>query len=127
MIRKLEHIGVMVTDIERSIKFYTEHLGLEVDERLSLGETQLIFLSYPGSRDVQIELIGPARSDFHQDGRVNHIAFTVENIEEDVERLLKAGVKMRDTEAKNPLPGLKIAFFEGPDGEILELFQREKE
>jgi lactoylglutathione lyase len=56
---------------------------------------------------------------------VNHLAFTVENITAELERLKEAGVKLVDEEPRVILNGtVKIAFFQGPNGEKLELVER---
>ncbi|GIP41162.1 lactoylglutathione lyase [Paenibacillus sp. J31TS4] len=123
MIKKLEHIGVMVSDMEASIRFYTETLGLALvgRERLDNG-VELVFLSFPGQEDIQLELVGRGGG-FEENGKVNHIAFTVDDIDTEVRRLKESGVRMIDEEPKTILGGVRIAFFYGPDGERLELFQ----
>lgn len=117
----IAHIGMCVKDLEISQKFYTEILGLEVcgthqDERI-----KIVFMS---SGNGIIELI-----QYFEDytprpaGVVDHIAFKVENIEESVEKLKSAGVKLL-FEAPRPFEQGKIFFFQGPDGERLEYVQK---
>jgi lactoylglutathione lyase len=123
MIHKLEHIGVMVSDMDASIAFYTEVLGLKLVDRVRLNaDVELSFLSYPGSGNVQLELIG-RKGEFAEQGKVHHIAFTVSDIEAEVERLKKLNVRLIDERPKEILGGTKIFFFYGPDGERMELFQ----
>jgi lactoylglutathione lyase len=127
MIRKLEHIGVRVSNMDRSIKFYQEVLGLELVGRSRANEQlELAFLSYPGTDNIQIELISRWSDDLPVAGNVDHIAFTVSDIEAEVERLKSLGVKMIDEAPRElNISGIvKIAFFYGPDGEKLEFFQR---
>lgn len=124
MIHKLEHIGVMVKNMDESIRFYTEILGMTLVERVSLNdEVELSFLSLPGSDQVFIELVGRGSEGMPNQSVVNHIAFTVSNIDEEVARLKRLGVEMIDEKPKTILDGVKIAFFYGPDRERLELFQ----
>lgn len=124
MIHKLEHIGVMVKDTDVSINFYTEILGMKLIERVMLNkEVELSFLSFPGSDDVQIELINKGSNEMPTQSVVNHIAFTVNNIEAEIDRLRKLEVQLLDETPRTILDGRKIAFFLGPDGERLELFQ----
>lgn len=126
MIHKLEHIGIMVKDMNRSIRFYTETLGLQLLGRESIGEgAELGFLAYPGSDNIVLELISRWRDDLPAKGNVDHVAFTVTDIEAEVERLKGLGVEMIDNAPKEMsiCGGVKIAFFYGPDGERLELFQ----
>jgi len=56
---------------------------------------------------------------------VNHLAFTVEDIEAELVRFKEAGVKLIDEEPRTILnDNVKIVFFEGPNGEKLELVER---
>lgn len=124
MIRKLEHVGIFVSDMDRSIAFYTEMLGMKLVDRLPLNEeAELAFLSFPGQEDVQIELIGRDASGMPPEGLVNHAAFTVEDIDAVIAKLKQQGVAISDEWPKTILDGRKIAFFNGPSGEKLELFQ----
>jgi lactoylglutathione lyase len=126
MITKLEHIGVMVSDMDRSIQFYKDALGLELVGRTPLNGAELAFLSYPGTEHIQLELISRWREDLPARGNVDHIAFSVSDIDAEVERLKSLGIEMIDQAAKevNIIGPVKIAFFYGPDGERLELFER---
>ena len=54
---------------------------------------------------------------------VNHIAFAVDNLEEEIERLKKLGVPFTDDQITTLSNGARYIFFKGPDGEKLELFQ----
>ncbi|GLV61017.1 lactoylglutathione lyase [Dictyobacter sp. S3.2.2.5] len=124
MIHKLEHIGLRVKDMGASIRFYTEVLGMHLvgRERLDDG-LELVFLNYPGSDTMQIELIGNGNDDVPALGKVDHFAFTVSDIEAELERLRTLGVPLIDESPQTILGGIKIAFFYGPDGERLEFFQ----
>lgn len=124
MIRKLEHIGVRVKDMDASVAFYTNVIGMRLVNRVRLNEElELAFLSLPGDERVQIELIGNGNDSIPDRGKVDHIAFTVSDIEAEAERLKKAGVRVLDDQPRAILDGVKIFFFTGPDGEVLELFQ----
>ena len=82
MIQKLEHIGIMANDMDESIRFYTEVLGLQLVKRAPLNETvELAFLSFPGQESVQVELIGRDTSSTPYEGLVNHLAFTVPDLQ----------------------------------------------
>lgn len=124
MIYKLEHIGVKVKNTDASIQFYTEVLGMKLvaRERLDNG-TELCFLSFPGSENISIELIGSGEEGLPNQGVVHHIAFTVTDIDAELERLKSLGVRLIDETPRIILGGTRIAFFYGPDGERLEFFQ----
>lgn len=126
MIKKLEHIGVYVNDMDESILFYEQVLGLQLVKRMQLDNgLELSFLSYPETDQVQIELIGRGTDGMSDAGIVHHIAFTVTDIEVEVERIRKLGIRLLDEEPRAIADGIKVAFFFGPNGERLEFFQAE--
>lgn len=125
MISKLEHIGVFVKDMDESIEFYQKVLGMRLAARKKTLDNgvELGFLSFPGSENVEIELIGRGEEGQPDDGIVHHIAFTVSDIEQEAARLKELGVRLLDDEPKTILDGVKIFFFFfGPSGERLEFF-----
>lgn len=124
-IRKLEHVGVMVKDIEISIEFYQNKLGLDLLDQISANEPSVIlaFLGDRSSGQVYVELISGDEEDYPDEGKVHHIAFTVDNIEEEVTRLQALKVPFLSEEVNILANGTKYIFFKGPDGETLELFQ----
>jgi len=124
VIKKIEHIGVKVKNMDVSVRFYTEVLGMKLvgRERLADG-VELAFLAMPGTENVQIELIGRGHDGLPDDAKVHHIAFTVSDIEAELDKLRARGVRLIDETPRTILNGVKIAFFFGPDGERLELFQ----
>lgn len=124
MIQKLEHVGIFAKDMEESISFYSNVLGMKLVNRVQLNdEVELAFLSYPGQEDVQVELISRDPSSVATEGIVNHLAFTVTDIEAVISKLKQAGYEVSDEWPRTILDGKKIAFFAGPSGEKLELFQ----
>lgn len=121
---KIEHVGIMVNDMNESLAFYQNILGLKLRKREWLNETvELAFLFFPEQPSVEIELVhgGPVENE----GIVNHLAFTVNNIEAEMIRLKEAGTQLINEEPQIILKGtVKIAFFQGPNGEKLELVER---
>lgn len=125
-ISKLEHVGIQVKNMEESITFYTEVVGLTFlsEEKHPDPNLRLAFLGFDQDGETVIELIEGYNPDLPAEGKVHHIAFTVDNIEAEIERLQSHRVTFID-EAVTTLPnGAKYRFFEGPDGEWIELFQR---
>lgn len=117
---RMEHIGVKVTDAERSIRFYTEVMGMALAGRRAFGSVELIFLELAGQ---QIELIAGAH-DFTEANRpIDHIAFTVADLDAAKAHVADKlpGVTFDDLDLWD---GMRCAFFAGPDGERLELFER---
>ncbi|MFC4321297.1 VOC family protein [Litchfieldia salsa] len=121
---KIEHVGIMVKDMDESLAFYQNILGLELRKREWLNDTvELAFLFFPEQPSAEVELVYGVKVE--SEGIVNHLAFTVGNIEAELVRLKEAGVKLVDEEPRNIFNGtVKIAFFEGPNGEKLELVER---
>lgn len=125
MITKIEHIGIMTGEMDKSIQFYTDVLGMNLVERVNLNESlELAFLSFPGQEDAQIELIGRDPKDLAKEGIVNHLAFTVSDLDAVMVKLKLHGISFSEEWPKTILDGRRIAFFDGPSGEKLELFQR---
>ncbi|MCR2822105.1 VOC family protein [Lederbergia panacisoli] len=121
---KMEHVGIMVNDMDKSLAFYQNILGLKLRNREWLNDTvELAFLYFPEQPSVEIELVFGVQVE--NEGIVNHLAFTVEDIEAELVRLREAGIKLVDEEPRSILKdNVKIAFFDGPNGEKLELVER---
>lgn len=124
-VRKLEHVGLMVRNIEKSVAFYTEVVGLIYQYTLTHtnGVIRLAFLAGADSGATELELIEGYRDDLPAEGRVHHIAFTVDDVEAEFARIKGLNVPMLDTEITTLPNGARYFFFHGPDGEHLEMFQ----
>jgi lactoylglutathione lyase len=113
-----------VSDLDQTIRFYAEVLGLEVLERkTSPRGSQLAFLKVPNS-DELIELTsfppsGPVRV---QEDLV-HLAFQVENLEDTIAALGAKGVPITDGPTKTS-SGSRFIFIDAPDGYEIELIER---
>lgn len=125
MVKGLEHVGIMVKDMDQSISFYSQAFGFHTRERAHINpEVELAFLYLPHHPEVEVELIcGPPM--VNEEGKVNHLAFRVERIEEEMLRLQSLGAELTDLEPRTILGNIKIAFLKGPNGEKLELVERE--
>lgn len=121
MFEKLEHIGIMVADIDRSIAFYQDVLDLPLVERRRRGEVELAFFQLG---ECQLELVAGASGYELTDGVVNHVAFTVRDLAPVVAKLEQAGVEILNQTPIDLWDGCRAVFFRGPDGERLELFER---
>jgi lactoylglutathione lyase len=124
MIKKLLHTRYRVTDLEKTVSFYRDVLGLEEVRRHTSGRgSQLVFLKAPGS-DVEIEICK-----FDDSGPVmvgpdlTHLAFEVDNIEEFAKRTAAKGYPLSDGPHPNGRGGA-IAFIDAPEGYEIELIQR---
>ncbi|PWK15951.1 VOC family protein [Tumebacillus permanentifrigoris] len=124
-IKKIEHVGIQTRDIEASIAFYRDVIGMELKGTLdhTNGVIKLAFLGFKGADETELELIFGYNDYLPTEGKVHHIAFTVDALEPEVERLKSLGVQTIDTEITTLPNGSRYFFFHGPDGEWIELFQ----
>jgi lactoylglutathione lyase len=119
---KYLHTMVRVTDIDQSLDFYCNKLGLKelrrrVDEK---GRYTLVFLAAPGDEDAQIELTYNWDPEAYTGGRsFGHLAYAVDNIYETCERMMKGGVTIN----RPPRDG-RMAFVRSPDDISIELLQK---
>jgi lactoylglutathione lyase len=126
MVNKLLHTRMRVNDLERTVKFYQDALGLTLARRhTSPRGAQLAFLSVPNS-DEEIELCQLANSPAVQvQPDLVHLAFEVENLEAFAADLKKKGFALSDGPTSTG-SGSVIAFIDAPEGYEVELIQRAK-
>ncbi|RAL25665.1 VOC family protein [Thermoflavimicrobium daqui] len=122
-IHKIEHVGIMVSDIKKSISFYQEVLGMKLLYEMPNQDLKLAFLGFQGSDETELELIEGYNNQLPQEGKVHHLAFKVDHIESEMERLKKLDIKWIDKDITILPNGSKYIFFYGPDGEWIELFE----
>ena len=118
---KYLHTMVRVTDLEASIDFYCNKLGLVELRRVDVeaGRFTLVFLAAEGDADAQVELTHNWDGDKLAGGRnFGHLAYRVENVYETCQKLLDAGVTIN----RPPRDGY-MAFVRSPDGISIELLQ----
>ncbi|GIQ67762.1 VOC family protein [Xylanibacillus composti] len=122
---KIEHIGIMVTDMERSIAFYRDVVGMTLKDSLTLngGATKLAFMGFGQNPESEIELVWFAESHFPAEGRVHHLAITVDDIDEEYARIQKLGLEFKNKDIQTLPNGAKYFFFYGPDRESVEFMQ----
>ena len=119
---KYLHTMVRVTDIEKSVQFYRDALGLkEISRRdYEKGRFTLVFLSAPGDDSAQVELTYNWDRETYIGGRnFGHLAYEVENIYQSCQRLRDYGV----TISRPPRDG-RMAFVRSPDNISIELLQK---
>ncbi len=119
---KYLHTMVRVTDIDASLHFYCDLLGLKEIRRYEneAGKFTLIFLAAKGQEDAQVELTYNWGSDEVYTGGRNfgHLAYRVDNIYECCKKLMDGGVTIN----RPPRDG-HMAFVRSPDGISIELLQ----
>lgn len=126
MIRKAEHVAIIVTDMDKSIEFYSNLFGYQVRTRGQSKVREMAFLYRDNQLDFEIELIRDLvdQGEYFPKGIVNHLAFTVDNMEEAIPFYREKGIQFL-TETANPsIDGGKTIFFYGPNQELLQLVER---
>lgn len=119
---KYLHTMVRVADLDKSLDFYCDKLGLKELRRYDneCGRFTLVFLAAPGDDDAQVELTYNWDPEEYDEGRnFGHLAYAVENIYESCQRLLDGGVTIN----RPPHDG-KMAFVRSPDNISVELLQK---
>ncbi|MEA3319271.1 MAG: VOC family protein [Bacillota bacterium] len=124
-IKRLEHVGIMVKDIQTSIEFYTNVVGFSLKGQIDHpnGEIKLAFLGFNESEETELELIQGYNDNLPVEGKVHHIALTVDDVEAEHDRLKSLGVTFIEQEITTLPNGARYIFFAGPDGEWIELFE----
>ena len=119
---KYLHTMVRIRDIDASLRFYCEGLGLKEMRRMEnpAGKYTLIFLAAPGSPEAEVELTynWDSTEDYGSARNFGHLAYRVDDIYATCQALLDAG----HTIHRPPRDG-HMAFVKSPDGISVELLQ----
>jgi len=119
---KYLHTMVRVADLDKSLEFYCNHLGLEQLGRFDIedGRFSLVFLAAPGDHSAQVELTHNWDPEDLDEGRnFGHLAYEVEDIYATCQKLQEAGVTIN----RPPRDG-RMAFIRSPDNISVELLQK---
>ena len=119
---KYLHTMVRVANIDASIDFYCDNLGLIELKRYESkkGRFTLVFLAAPDDEEAQVELTHNWDPEEYDEGRnFGHLAYQVDNIYETCQKLMDAGVTIN----RPPRDG-HMAFVRSPDNISIELLQR---
>jgi glyoxylase I family protein len=140
MVQNFVHVGISVFDLEKSVRFYTEVMGMEVDYRAyHMGEkiSRVVGLQdaelnicVVKKNDVRIELIDygnqvkklPEYKDQDSPGLI-HISFMVADVDAEYRRLKSMGFEFNSEPMVTRENGPKICYFRGPDNVIMELYE----
>ena len=118
---KYLHTMVRVSDIDRSLDFYCNKLGLKEVNRYESkeGRFRLVFLSAPGNETAQVELTYNWDAEDYDEGRnFGHLAYSVSDIYRTCQQLMDGGVVIN----RPPRDG-RMAFVRSPDNISIELLQ----
>ncbi|GIN15552.1 glyoxalase [Shouchella clausii] len=126
MIKKMEHTAIIVTDMDYAIRYYSEMFGFKVRIRGSTKTREMAFLYLEEQPNMEIELIQDIDpiGEYNKKGVVNHLAFTVEDINQAISHYEKKGIKFLSNQPQLTLEGGLMILFYGPNGELLQLVER---
>lgn len=116
---RFHHFAIEVGDLETSIAFYQDFIGLREEERILFNEEEIVFLV---GNDFRLELISGGQQ---QDFQAVHICFEVDRIDEVIKTFNENGMSAIEGpyKLKN---GWETVFYMGPDQEIIEFLQIEE-
>ena len=125
-IQAIHHIAIICTDYEKSKRFYTEVLGLQVIQEIYREARQSYKLDLAIGGQYVIELFSfpnpPARPSRPEAAGLRHLAFAVSSVEEGKMHLETHGVQVEEIRI-DEYTGKKFTFFEDPDGLPMELYE----
>lgn len=138
---RLTHVGIAVTDLDRSLRFYRDLLGFRFehelrvagepsDTLLRLRDVRLhaVYLVRDGVRVELLHFASPTASPrpprtMHEPG-LTHLSFRVADLDATLDALRAAGVRvLDDTIVRMPAHGAAACFIVDPDGQLIELVQ----
>jgi methylmalonyl-CoA/ethylmalonyl-CoA epimerase len=133
-IKRVEHIAIVVEDIEEALKFWRDALGLELHQVEEVPEQESVVAFLPVG-DGEIELVKPTTEEsgiaryLHKRGPgIHHICFEVDDIQATLDNLKQKGVRLINEEAMTGNGGKKMAFIhpESTHGVLVELYELKK-
>ncbi len=115
----LDHVGIYVKDLKRSLRFYSDIFGFPEHLSFSMGESKIAVLDVGGGLLELIQRPGaPAEA---PRGRWSHVAFHIDDFDGLVSKLEERGLELRKV---TPDDGRRIAFFKDPDGYDIEIMEK---
>ena len=132
MIKKIDHIGIAVKDLNETTRFYRENLGLEIEgiEEIKEQKAKVAIIPVGESRIELLQstnLDGPIAKFIEKRGEgIHHIALEVERIEETLQKLKTKGVQLVDQKPRIGTNRMKIAFLHprSTKGVLIELCEK---
>lgn len=129
-VTKINHVAVVVPDLENSLAFWRDSLGLDLNHIEDVPSQKSAVAFFPVG-DSEVELVKPTSEDSgvakflaERGGGMHHLCFEVDNIEEMLVELKAKGVRLIN-EIPQVLPGRKMAFVhpKATGGVLVELYE----
>ena len=125
------HTSIRVSNMEKSIDFYTRFLGLKFLNRREIPQNnaEIAFLQDPEGKGARLELTYfRNQKKFvqaeYEDRLFDHLAFDIKNMDEAISLMRREKVTITDEPFRLSATGNLIAFIEDPDGTLIELIER---
>ncbi|KUP04404.1 hypothetical protein Q73_13165 [Bacillus coahuilensis m2-6] len=126
-IRGIHHVAIICSDYERSKKFYTELLGLEIVQEVYRQERDSYKLDLRVGGVYQIELFSfpdpKKRPTRPEAAGLRHLAFSVDDVVQAVQYIQSAGIETEEIR-RDPYTTKRFVFFQDPDGLPIELYEK---
>ena len=123
-VTRLNHTRYRVSDLERTVRFYKDVLGLQETRRSkSPRGSELVFLKAPESEELIEICCFPKSGPVQVQPDLTHLAFEVTSLEEFGRHLASLGVKFSDGPTLRPGGG-GFAFIDAPEGYEIELIEQ---
>ncbi|WP_409228011.1 methylmalonyl-CoA epimerase [Gudongella sp. SC589] len=133
MVTKIDHIGIAVKNLDETLKFYEDVMGIKCTSKEEVEE-QKVRVAFLPVGDSEVELLesttedGPIARFIEKKGEgIQHIAFKVDNIEEAIKDLQEKGVRLIDEKPRYGAGGARIAFLhpKSTSGVLIEISERD--
>ncbi len=133
MVTKIDHIGIAVKDLNETLRFYEDILGIKCTSK-EVVEDQGVRVAFLPIGDTEVELLesttedGPIARFIEKRGEgIQHIAFKVDDIEGKIKELEEKGVTMIDKVPRYGAGGARIAFLhpKSTSGVLIEISERD--
>jgi len=133
MLKQIDHVGIVVNNIDESLKTYCDQLGFTLLERVTIPE-QMVEAAFLDAGNSTLELIAPtdatsgtARFLQNRGEGTHHICFAVEDIRATLAELRAQGLRLIDETPRQGVHGL-VAFVhpKAAHGVMIELLQKDK-
>jgi lactoylglutathione lyase len=125
------HTSIRTSNVEKSIGFYTKHLGLTIVSRREIPQNhaEIVFLRDPEGKGATLELTfyidqKKFMQANYEDRLFDHLAFEIQNMDKTIAGMRKEGVTVTDEPFRLSPNGFLIAFVEDPDGTLIELIEK---
>ena len=131
--RKIDHLSIVVPDVDEALRFYVETIGLEV-VKVEESELHGVKAAFLRAGDVMVEIIeplgpGPIRDFLEKRGPgFHHVAFEVADLEPALDEVERAGYRVTDRRPKPGIEGGRISFLhpKGTFGAMIELCDKKE-